>query len=394
LFFVWKAISADYLRVLFVIRSLEGGGAERQVVALTKGLANQGIEVAIAVFYCGGIFDADLKVSGVELIDLKKRAKGGYFNLLLGLRSTIRSYDPDVVHSYMWDANVLSFLAAKTSSSCKIIFGIRASNLDGKQYGMASRILILMEAVLSRFVDHIICNSHAGHRVVNGRGFPEDRITVIPNGIDIDKFFPDPAKKETQRRLWDIPNSSRVVGLVARMDPMKDHETFVRAAANVSSRYDDVHFVCVGNYEGLDDKIDELRGIYGQNGQKNNFHFFSQSNDIPSVMNAIDVLCLSSAFGEGFPNVIGEAMSCGTTCVVTNVGDSAEIIGDCGQVVPPKSPEKLAEAIMRQLDLIKGNEEILSQKARARIEARYSLSKLNQSTMALLQNILEANERT
>jgi len=373
------------MKILFLIRSLAGGGAERQIVALTKGLVTRGIDVSIAVLCSGGIFERDLKDSGVRVIDLRKRTKWDYLAIFFRLRNIIRTDKPDVVHGYMWDSNVMVALLAKSVRPGKVIFGIRASNLDGWQYGLVSMVLIKIEAYLAALADHVICNSQAGASEVIKRNFPKDRVVVIPNGVDTKKFSPDHRAGVAQRKEWGIPESSKIIGMVARIDPMKDHDNFLRAAAIVHAQESDIHFVCIGN-DTDSKKIDELLNNAKRKGIQKHLHFFPESDDIPTVMNAFDILCLPSAFGEGFPNVLAEAMACETTCVATDVGDAAQIIADCGRIVPTKSPRDLAEALVCQLNAIDEPTDNLGVKSRLRIKKMYSLDRLEERTAALFKS--------
>jgi len=168
-----------------------------------------------------------------------------------------------------------------------------------------------------------------------------------------------------------IPGSSVVVGLVARFDPQKDHHNFVKAASLVCKVHPGVHFLLCG--DGVDHRNEELAGWIDSTGFKERFHLLGRIDDVPRVMSALDVLVSSSSFGEGFPNVVGEAMACGVPCVVTEVGDSARIVGDCGVVVPPRAPELLAEGLIRLIFVAVGRRRELGYHARRRVVGGFSL---------------------
>jgi glycosyltransferase involved in cell wall biosynthesis len=172
------------------------------------------------------------------------------------------------------------------------------------------------------------------------------------------------------------------VGVVARLDPMKDHETFLRAAALVHAARPDVRFVCVG--DGQPGYRRRLLECSRELGLESVVRWTGTDRRITAVMSAIDVLCSSSAFGEGFSNVVGEAMACGTPCVVTDVGDSARIVGDTGPVVPPRSPERLASALLSVLAIDGNARRERGVSARRRVEDRFSVGAMCASTRAAL----------
>jgi UDP-glucuronate 4-epimerase len=169
----------------------------------------------------------------------------------------------------------------------------------------------------------------------------------IPNGIDIRRFAPDPAARQRMRDQWNIREGVPMVGVVGRFDPMKDHETFFRATAIAVRILPELRVAIVGG--GSAEAGQRLKKLAEELGISSNVVWQSPTADMPGVYNALDVFCLSSLYGEGFPNVVGEAMACGRPCVVTDVGDAAFIVGDLGTVVAPRDPEALARAWMQTL---------------------------------------------
>jgi len=171
---------------------------------------------------------------------------------------------------------------------------------------------------------------------------------VISNGIDTERFQPDSEAGAKVRSEWGISPNTILIGLVGRLNPMKDHPTFLKAAALLSKEMEDVHFVCVG--VGEENYAKELYQLTDDLGIAEKIIWAGGRSDMPAVFNALNIACSSSSDGEGFPNVVGEAMACGVPCVVTDVGDSAWIVGDKGVVVPPKNPEALKTAINELID--------------------------------------------
>ena len=237
---------------------------------------------------------------------------------------------------------------------------------------------------MSRFPDLIVFNSVAGRKHHLAVGFAPGRTVVIPNGIDTDRFIPDRNERLRCRRSWGVLEDSLVIGLVGRLERIKDHETFLRAAAILARSRSDARFVCVGG--GPDHYLNELRHLAGHLGLTNQVVWLGSLRDMSSAYNALD-LCCSSSFGEGMPNAVAEAMACGVPCVVTDVGDSALVVGDTGVVVPPRNPERLAAGLAALADRTK-QDPALGNAARERIESRLSMSALICNTSEALLALL------
>src|SRR5262245_44624458 len=253
--------------------------------------------------------------------------------------------------------------------------------MDLEQYGWMDRLLYRIERGLSRFADLIIVNSQSGFDYAVAHGFPRKRMVVIHNGIDVERFRPDLEARHRWRKDWGIAQTDVLVGLVGRIDPMKGHETFLRAGALLAKERDNVRFVCVG--DGSSAFRRTLQSLSEHLGLHKRLMWIDSCSDLVEMYNAMDVVTSSSSFGEGFSNVIGEAMACGVPCVVTNVGDSAMIVGDTGQVVSPKNPQALAAGWDRLLDRLR-LECNLNAQARTRIIQHFRIDKLVETTHDVL----------
>jgi glycosyltransferase involved in cell wall biosynthesis len=173
-------------------------------------------------------------------------------------------------------------------------------------------------------------------------GYDPAKFVFIPNGFDVMTFRPDPAARREARAELGLPEGAIAIGMVARFDAQKDHPNFIRAAALLARRLADVRFVLCGLGAGPENA--DLVRLLAEHGVSDRFQLLGRRSDIPRVMNALDVCTLSSSFGEAFPLAIGEAMSCGVPCVVTDLGDSAYLVADTGRVVAPRDSAALAGA--------------------------------------------------
>jgi len=240
---------------------------------------------------------------------------------------------------------------------------------------------------MSRFSDLIIVNSYAGKDYYIANGYCGKRMMVIPNGIDTEHFQPNEESGQRVRDEWGVTDEQVLIGHVGRLDPMKDHANFLQTAFLLVRERDDVRFVCIGG--GPEPYRRTLHNIAEGFELTERLKWIGARQDMCAVYNALDILT-SSSYGEGFPNVIGEAMSCGTPCVVTGVGDSARIVEDTGIVVPPKVPDALYQAWKKLLSLSKEEREARGQEARERICAEFSLRHLIERTERALGGLLGA----
>ena len=335
------------MNVLFLVRTLAFGGAERQLVALARGLHERGHQVRIMVFYPGGPLEPEARAAGIPIVSVDKRGRWDLLGFFWRMAKEMRRARPDVVHGYLAASNVLSLLF-KPLHGGRSVWGVRASGMDLSRYDWLMRLDCWVERQLSRFAARIIANSYAGKAYAVSRGFPESKTVVIPNGIDTGRFAPDPAARAAVRAELGVAADQVLIGRIGRLAPQKDYPTFLGAAALIAMRRPAARFVCVGTGAGA--AATELTALAGQLGIADKVIWAGARADMPAVYNALDLCVSSSAFGEGTPNPVAEAMACGVPCVVTDVGDSAATVGDLGRVVSKENPAELAVAALATLD--------------------------------------------
>lgn len=329
-------------KILFLSRALERGGAERQLVLLAKGLAANGWDVGVATFYPGE-FDQEIIQSGITMHSLEKKSRWHLFLFLKNWFGLVRKEAPLIIHSYLTVCNILAALVKLISPRTKVVWGIRASIVDLSRYDWVARLTGQVERWVAGLADLIIVNSQAGREHLIVCGYPQDKIIVIYNGIDTSRFFPDVALGRNVRQEWGIQDDEILVGLIARVDPLKDHPTFLQAALSAAEQNEKLRFVCVGG--GEPEYVEQLKNIPPAQILGARLLWSGARDDMMAVYNALDV-SVSASITEGFSNSIGEAMACGVPCIVTNVGDSAQIVATTGIIVPSQNPEQLAAAIL------------------------------------------------
>lgn len=359
------------MKILFLARSMSVGGAERQLVLTAIGLKKINHNVKIAVFYAHQPLEVDLKKEDIPLIYLEKASRWDLVFFFIRLFRTVIYEKPDVLYSFLNVPNVLGVLIKFLFPGIKLVWGIRASDMDLSKYDLVSKIGYKVECALSLKTDLIICNSYAGRNYSKLQGFPNEKMIVIPNGVDSEVFKPSLSSRNRIRQEWGVHKSNILIGIVARLDPMKDHVTFFKAASKLIKTNPNVVFVVVG--EGTKSYEDQLKEIVSQLRLDSQTIWAGARQDMPDIYNALDICCSSSLFGEGFSNSIAEAMLCGVPCVVTDVGDSAILIEAIGKAVQPGSPDKLFEALALLISQLTPS---LSEACRYSIMHRFSVEKM------------------
>lgn len=374
------------MRLLLLIRSLELGGAERQLCLLAGGLRARGHQVDVACFYAQGPLLAELAAAGVAVHPLGKSGRWDLLGALLALKRLIARLRPQALYSFLDTPNLLAALARPLCPGLKVAWGVRASDMDLTRYSRFAALMARLPRFLAWGANVIIVNSRAGAAVAASRGLPGAKLVVIPNGIDTARFAPDPAAGQALRAAWGAGTGDPLVGLVGRIDPMKDHANFLRAMARVRASLPDLRLVCVGGGdEGL---AAGLRDLAASLGLADCLTWAGPRADMPAVMNALDLCVLASAFGEGFPNVLGEAMACAVPVVTTDVGDAAWVAGWPELTAPPRDPEALAAAALAVLGMPAAARRELGRALRQRAVTEFSLASMVQKTEDSLTALL------
>lgn len=368
------------MKILFLVRQLNIGGAERQLVIVANELASRGHEVVITSFYTGGALSKQLDSGRVRLISLEKRSRWDLFSLCVQLVRVMRQERPDILHGWMHTQNVIATMFRIFHPKAKLFWCVRSANLE-TVLDRVETFLVWLQARLSIFADCIVVNSVAGMDHAASLGIARKKMVFIPNGIDTNAFYPCEAEGKKVRTEWGIRDNEKIIGKIARFDPIKNHPLFLKAAARLAAERPEVRFVCVGH--GDASYLKQLQELTTRLGIQDKVQWVNARKDMRAVYNALDIFCSSSA-SEGFPNVIGEAMACGRHCVVTDVGDSKLVVGATGISVPPDDVDAFAAALRQTL-----NGSALNLRARQRILENFTVAHLGDKTEQTLIHSLE-----
>ena len=306
---------------------------------------------------------------------------------LIRLAWHIRSVRPALVQTWMYHANLIGGVAAKVSCDVPVVWAIHSSALDPKTTRQTTLFVVALCAWLSRWLpDRIVAVSRTSRDHHVRTGYEARKFVVLPNGFDLQQYRPDSTSRREAREELGVDEDQVLIGLVARIDPVKDHLGFVRAAALLAKRHPEARFLFCG--DGTTPANQELAGAIDEAALRDRFLLLGAREDVPRIMNALDIATLCSASGEAFPLVVGEAMACGVPCVVTDLGDCAHLVGDTGKVVPPRDPEALARAWEELVRLGSSGRLALGVQARTRIEKHFSLSRIASDYAAIYRDLL------
>jgi glycosyltransferase involved in cell wall biosynthesis len=361
------------VKVVHLITGLYTGGAEMMLWKLLSAMDRRRFpSVVVSLLEPGPVGDR-IRGLGIAVHTLGMSRGRPSARGLLRLRRLLADERPAVLQTWMYHANLLGEVARWGSPVGHTVWNIRGASPDLSGSRMTSWT-IRAGAVLSRSPSAVVTDSGAGQSGHAALGYRPRRWAVIPNGFDLERFRPDPSARRSLREELGLPGDAFLIGLAGRYDPQKDHPTFFRAAALLAERHPQVHFVLAGR-DVVPGNPDLTRLIDGP-AVARPFHLLGERTDMPRIMAALDILSSSSAYGEGFPNVVGEAMACGAPCAVTDVGDSAAVVADTGVVVPPRDATALAAGWARLVEAGADGRRRLGEAARQRVRDNYSLERV------------------
>jgi len=370
--------------VALYIPSLDVGGAERQLLVLAQGLNKERWNVLILTNSISqSLSDELINKVGLKVVLLKKSNMFFYpFRLLYALYRE----KPCIISSYLLSAQIYTLLVRPLMPKIKIVFSVRDSTNYSAYHGAMGIFFKMLVEKSPPFVDYYIFNSVAGRK--ERARLPDKKVHVIPNGIDTHNFHIDHEAYNFLRRETGISDDSLVVGIVGNLSPYKGYDTFIHAARIIANQMPAVHFVSIGNVDTV--LGSDMRILVNELDLISSVHFLGQRRDVQRLLPGFDVFC-SSSVTEGLSNAICEGMACGVPCVVTNVGDSAVIVGDTGIVVPPSDPENLASGILKLLQLSPEERRRLGVASRSRIVEHFSIQRMVSATEKVYEQLLTAD---
>jgi glycosyltransferase involved in cell wall biosynthesis len=370
------------IRICHLITSLDTGGAERSLVNLVTAMNRDEFENEVVTLLKPGPMARALVQAGISVTSMEISRQRSNPAVLLSLIRHLRAKKPAVLQTWLYHADFLGTAAAFVVRPEHLLWNVRSSEIDQPGIPRSTRYLARFLAMLSRRPDAIIVNSQNGQRYHDRIGYRPKQWVNISNGVDLERFCPRRDERAHLRARLGLPANGAVVGFVARYHPMKDVETFLRTASLFQRDRENAKFVLCG--DGLGPGNAPLADLIRTLDLSCRIVLLGPRPDIELIYPTFDVLTLCSTYGEGFPNVLCEAMACDVPCVATDIGDSAEIIGDSGLIVPLRNPKALAQAWRTLLEKGSG---LATEGVRSRVVARYSLQRMCAQYESLYRSI-------
>ncbi|MDP4545696.1 glycosyltransferase [Psychrobacter faecalis] len=341
------------MKIVHIITGLNNGGAEGVLYRLVT--HDQDNEHIVISMMDAGKYGPMLLDKGVKLYCLNMDQGKFSPKAIVKLYKILKKTKPNVVQTWMYHADLIGGLTAKIAGVKNIFWNLRHTSFDSDHTKASTIKIARLNAKLSKIIPKkIISCAQAAVKTHTDLGYDEEKIVVIGNGYDLSTFKIDDDSRNLIRDELNI-GKNPVIGMVGRYDPQKNHKGLIEALAIVKKNGYVFDLILVGR--DLNEKNKTLLSQIRKSGLYEQTHLLDQRNDIPSIMNALDLHVLSSSYGEGFPNVIAEAMACGTPCIATDVGDSKKIIDSFGVVIPPNNVPALSNAIISFLNLMKSEQE-------------------------------------
>lgn len=377
------------MKILHVIVCLDVGGAETALKRLIESDPAAIPDRVVVSLTSLGVIGESLRNQGVKIHALNVSPLG--FNVpvaLWRLVKLIRHYQPDIVQTWMYHANLLGGLAAYFAGYKNIIWGIRRTSLSLND-SINTVIIMKICAALSRWIPKkIVCVAEAAKLAHGKAGYDMTRMVVIPNGFNFSQLTATQEQKAALRLACYFSENDTVIGCVGRFHADKGQDNFIKAAALIAQHYPTVKFLLVGR--GCNVENTQLMSWLNSYGLQEHFVLLGERDDVPLCLAAMDIFCMPSRT-EGFPNGLGEAMAMGLPCVATDVGDTAILVGDTAILVPSQNEQALAQGLLKVIALSEKQREQIGQRAKERVMAEFSMEKAWEQFNTVYQNILKNN---
>lgn len=373
-------------KVVHVINNCSYGGAEMMLYKVLMKTDKNKWDLSVIFLNDKGDLKEEFISLGIPIYFLGIEKN---ISTILGLWKLVKTIDniqPDLIMTWMYHSSLLiQGITLLLFKKFPVVWNIRHSIYSLDHEKKTTKLIIKLLALLSKFPTKIIYNSQIASQQHYKLGYSSQKSFLIPNGFIVDTFIPSSLAYQQLRQELNIPSDAIIIGRIARYHPMKDYSNLLNGAVKLLKNNPQLHFVLVG--PNIDNDNAELTQEIQELGINNNIHLLGIRADTPMLNAGFDIACTTSAWGEGFPNVLGEAMCCEVPCVVTDVGDSAWVVGDTGLVVPPRDSQALAEAWKKLIEDGKLRKN-LGIKARQRIINNFAINKIVSNYEHLYEQIL------
>ena len=376
------------IRITQVINNLQTGGAEMMLLRLMERLDRDRFEPSVITMIGEGTVGPKLRELDVPVVALGASRRRISLGTLFGVRRHLRALQPDVIQAWMYHSNLAAYLSrGAVKGKPALAWNIRHSLHDLQHEGWLTRRVIMAGARRSRRVDAVISNSRVSLDQHESIGYRSPRNVVIPNGFDLSELGFSEEDRVASRRSMGMSEDSILVGGIGRNHPMKDHESLVRMVRQLHDQGHDVHCVLAGRGLEPGGDAETLRQVSGLGPR---LHLMPEIDRVSGLLSALDVFVVSSRWGEGFPNVLAEAMACEVPCIATDVGDVRYILEDPDRIVPPGDVSAMTNAVGSLLERTPEERRSIGCLGRKRIEDNFQIEAITHQYQDLWSSLAES----
>jgi glycosyltransferase involved in cell wall biosynthesis len=374
------------IRILHLITDLDRGGAEYCLKRLVESMDARRFSSRIVSILPLGPLGQELKAEHIHVDTLNCATIADIPRAVWQLRKIILTTEPDVIQTWLYHADLLGTFASFLRKQGRLVWNVRNSDLS-QEKRTDWQVLTSLLALTSGLPDCVVSNSMAGIECHIKRGYRTSQWSHIPNGWKVEDCVPTVERRRRQRHIYGLPADDALIGLVARRARQKDFGCFLSAVALLHNRCPGLKFVLIG--KDVSEGKQEFKDALTNTGVRDRLIFLGEQANVASLLPALDAVTLTSAYGEGMPNSIGEAMAAGLPVVATDVGDVRRLVVDGNWIVTPKSPEELANAWIALAGLEPATREAIGERNRTWIKENYSVEHMREHYEALYTWVMQ-----
>lgn len=371
---------AKVIAITHVITGLGIGGSERSLLTIASRMDPERFKTDIVSLLEQGSSYDEAHSLGLRVTNLGMKPGLPTVGVVRRLMRHIHLARPTILQTWLYHSDLVGLLSGWLAGTPRIVWNLRCSDVTQGSWPM--QLALRGMGVLSQFPDAVVVNSRQGRIAHERWNFRPRRWAEIGNCVDGDRFRPRPNERQELRHRLGFPPDATIIGYVARLHPMKDHQNFLKAARLLSQRRDNIQFVLCG--KGCDPENSTLVKSIAALGIADHVHLLGSRLDVEKIYPTFDIAVSASAFGEGSSNTLLEAMASGVPCVATDVGDSSVILGSAGLVVRPRDPEGLARACE---EILAANRALWGSRGRERAVKEFSIQTTVQQYEALYSEL-------
>jgi sugar transferase (PEP-CTERM/EpsH1 system associated) len=334
--------------VALVTSNLKGGGAEQCVVALANQLYEHNWRPVVISLGASGALSKRIRDEGIPIVVMNKR-QGNDPRMTLALAGVLRRLQVDVVHANNWSTLMESVVGARLAGVRSVVHTQHGLHFETRasQHGPNRRVRLVAQRLIARWLRHIVAVSpEVRQSLLNEWQVPEDKVSIILNGIPLESQPLGRAERDARRRQLGFGHTDFIVGTMGFFRPVKDFPTLVHAMARVHANAPQARLVFIGDGPGRAD----LETLVRRLGLEQIVRFLGWRTDAAAILPCLDVFSLCS-LSEGISLALLEAMAAGVPIVATRVGGNPLVVqdGETGWLVPPRTADITADAILALL---------------------------------------------